>query len=1679
MAAHALGLLLLLMSVGTSVTQDPMVLLSVPSVILIGSDVNVLVDARGLTEDVRVVVRAEEFLTKKQLATQTITLTQLDPAIATLKLGFDIENPDKTNSLSTKHHVRLVAKVESNSFNKEITAHALLSFRSGHVVVQTDKPIYTPDEKVKYRMFPMNQKMSPIPGSQSVTVDIVNADGVIVERQIKTIKSTDEGIVDGTSFTIPAISKHGTWKIFARMSGAPNINSSAEFDVREYILPTFEVKINPKQRVFHINDEEFVVDITANYFNQELVSGTAYVRYFLENGDVPKLVDSSSTTLVAGEGISILKKEKLLKLFPNTKGLLAFSLTIKATVLSSQAAETEEAELVGIKIVESRYQITATKTSRYFKAELPYFIQVEVRNADGSPSKEVDVVAKVQVGSNTINPQKMRTDSNGLTSFTVTPPNVNQLTVTVRTDERHPPNEQGELVYTAQKYASASYMHIDVARIMRLGETLNVFLTAKTTQLNAVTHFTYMVLTRGVIVKTNRKTKESGGGPSNVRIPITPDMAPRFRFVAYYILPGGEIVADSVTVEVTELCKSQVSLSLKGRPTLEPKAMLTLDLIGEPDARVGLLAVDQAVYAVNRKHRLTQDRVWKAMETFDTGCTAEGGAGAQGVFSDAGLALITSKGFKTPDRSEIGCPKVPSRKRRQLSMLQIRREAEKYTQEFRKCCVDGLKMSPTGQGCEERLKHVTGPKECVDAFLQCCKKAEEYRKSESIGVQTVLRRNDFMELDLMNEDEVNMRSYFPQSWGWNKYKIPANGKHPQIRLQLPDTITTWNMQAISISKTRGVCLADPLLLVSTKDFFIKLHLPYSVKRGEQTEIRVILYNYMEESLTILTEMDIVESICSTSKSGAKPSQKSKVKAKGAMVVSFPIVPLKIGEHQISIRSRVYGRTFGDGVQKVLRVAPEGVRDILSESRIVHVEERDTFFIKNEISSDIVPNSEVLTFISVKGDELAETMANSLDAKSISHLIRIPLGCGEQNMIFMAPTTLTLIYLDSVQEWEKIGLDRRDEAIEFLKQGYSRELSYRKADHSYAAFLATPSSTWLTAFVVKVYSLAKSIIIVDNKELCGPVEWVIKHRQNSDGSYREVAPVYHREMQGGVGGLEGHVSMTAFILIGIQQAQEYCGGTVLNYQQSMNRAVQFLASKVSGLQRMYTIAITAYALALQDPESEAAHSSWKKLESRVTFEPNGRRYWKADEASHGLQMSAISVEATAYGLLTYLRHKDYESARGVVDWLTEQRNYGGGFGSTQSTILALQAMSQYKMDSSSQAPINVQLEITSPKNNFEKKMKITEETRFVQEPHKIPPGGNITVKALGRGTFTLSIMSVFNKVAPSSKSCSTFDLKVTMTEANDGERPQGRLGWFDGKRRRKRDIGDEGGVEAVYRMDLCTRYKPRKGDPSNESGMTIIEVNMLTGFLPDKNDLIQLKDSVDKYISYYEITDSVLIIYLDKVSSTEDYCFAFKIKQMLRSDMIQPVTASVYDYYSPQDKCTRFYNLPGGYVELSPLCQNDLCQCVEVSCPAKKPKFDTSITVLHRQEAACVAGIDYAYVGIVDNRTEVGSFVYYTVNIQTVIKSGQDQAIQPKAIRLFIVTRSCDGRLGMETPRQYLLMGRKGETKDKNDRFQYVLDSSSWVEQWPMDEKCNQPNVQAFCAIKREYEFSMQIQGCSS
>ncbi|NXY66433.1 CO3 protein, partial [Callaeas wilsoni] len=78
-------------------------------------------------------------------------------------------------------------------------------------------------------------------------------------------------------------------------------------------------------------------------------------------------------------------------------------------------------------------------------------------------------------------------------------------------------------------------------------------------------------------------------------------------------------------------------------------------------------------------------------------------------------------------------------------------------------------------------------------------------------------------------------------------------------------------------------------------------------------------------------------------------------------------------------------------------------------------------------------------------------------------------------------------------------------------GYTQQLAFRKPDSSYAAFIDRPSSTWLTAYVVKVFAMAHKLTDIEHGEICGPVKWLILNKQKPDGVFQEDGPVIHKEM----------------------------------------------------------------------------------------------------------------------------------------------------------------------------------------------------------------------------------------------------------------------------------------------------------------------------------------------------------------------------------------------------------------------------------------------------------------------------------------------------------------------------------------------------------------------------------------
>jgi uncharacterized protein YfaS (alpha-2-macroglobulin family) len=90
---------------------------------------------------------------------------------------------------------------------------------------------------------------------------------------------------------------------------------------------------------------------------------------------------------------------------------------------------------------------------------------------------------------------------------------------------------------------------------------------------------------------------------------------------------------------------------------------------------------------------------------------------------------------------------------------------------------------------------------------------------------------------------------------------------------------------------------------------------------------------------------------------------------------------------------------------------------------------------------------------------ANYMGPTIDG--LDSLLRLPTGCGEQNMLNFAPAVYIARYLDTVGQ---LTAEIRKKALLYMQTGYQREMTYQRADGSYSAFGDRDScgSMWLTA-----------------------------------------------------------------------------------------------------------------------------------------------------------------------------------------------------------------------------------------------------------------------------------------------------------------------------------------------------------------------------------------------------------------------------------------------------------------------------------------------------------------------------------------------------------------------------------------------------------------------------------------
>ncbi|XP_042278740.1 complement C4-B [Thunnus maccoyii] len=1703
MKCYIFSILLLILTVDTECSTKNRFFISAPSVFHVGVNEKVFVQMGWGHVNTPVTLYLEHESSGTVVSKKVPTSCASESDIKQVELMIDNEIMSRIPPpKSQRPYLVLVAE----SLNIRHITRVLVSKRRGYVFIQTDQPMYNPTQTVKFRIFTLDQTLRPV--DDIIQISVFNAAG---NRIMKSLNTAKGGILKGT-FPIPDVSKMGTWKIIAHHEDDEAHLASREFKVQKFVLPTFEVSITMDESYILLNAEQLSFTISAMYSYGETVRGAYHCQFgVVKKGttdgqkETPIFIKGLELTGSIQDGIA-KASHSTAKINQHIQDQLNETLSdlqrsgaqlyLGVFVTNIQSSEMQEAE-VSLPIISQRYTIDLSRTRSYFLPGYPLDVVAFLRLPDGSPAAGVPV--KIDVPSSSEGSRQGITDQEGAVFSIFNIENAaGAITVEVSADG----SQQRKVIQQQQQADSYLYMTF-TKKIYSMNDDLSV--TYNTFNAPRTGYIYYMVLSRGMLIKTGTLLL---GKSAKVNLRITADMVPSFRLIGYFYNQGGDIIADSVWVDVRDECGIKVRVESKSPFVPGNKAELEIDLHGAR-AKVALLAVDKAFYALKADNKLTSKQVFSSMQSYDLGCSYGGGSNPVSVLTDAGLSFVSQS--QSAFRKDFVCDSQSARRQRSVDLQQemMSLKSNFSDKDLQECCVRGFSLIPMRRTCQERAKRVSlveAKTECADVFLKCCLEGERLRKKKiQEDAQRGLGRTSStvdIEQFFLDSTAQYIRRFFPPSFGFKEFDVTDKKTH---YFHLPDSITTWEIQVATLSSTTGFCVAQPTQFKAFKRTFVSLTLPYSVKKYEQLAISPVIYNYGYETLQVAVHMEQSEGLCSPGSATTSSFVNITVEPSSSQFVTFSAVPMIIGSIPIKIRLYDIENEYGiDAIEKPLNVWTEGIEKRVEETQVLKLDGKSTktLIIDGTLPDETVPDSNTNIFISVEGDGFDNSYAkNLLSPEKVNSLIVLPKGCLEQTTARMSPTALALRYLDLSEQWFELPAGSRDNALQKIEEGYMRILTFKKGI-SYGSWYTVRSSNWANALVVKLFSLVaerqtasfgqqgRRTRVVSFEEIRQPVSYLLTV-QNNDGSYSDPKPVLHR------GVMKEHdekASMTAFITLALHRSLQFLTAEGRNdVEASISRATTYLVSHFEELQQPYAVAITAYCLSVCLPEGTDLTSFWIRLRGMATEGKNSCYLWTAD-ASKGNQekADAITVETTAYALLTAVALGHTEWADKAACWLTTQENYFGGYKATQDTMMALEALSEYELKRSSRPEANVIAEFKVPGKQDRINLEMTNQKEKVETNLKKFEGNNVLAEFTGEGDVKLKVVKAYYLLEPNDN-CDKLSIRVTVegkvkytaevienyeyyddddvNEEKDARVPRSAIEWYDARTRNRRDVDNSANSDKGVTYRVCVSHSVNR----NLTGMAIADITLLSGFEAVEEDLDKLKETPEQYISHYETSYGRVLLYFNELFEPEE-CISFDAEQKVPIGLLQPAPAAFYDYYEPQIKCTVFYSAPARSKMVSKLCSEDVCQCAERPCHKVQSLFkglkNRRITKNDREEHACFFPIvDYAYIVEVLSVSEKSNFELYKTNVKDVLRSKGDLHVTENSVRVFAKRRQCKGQL--DVGKQYLIMGKDGLTTDSNGETRYLLESNTWVEKIECDQSSTKTACRGFNAFIYEYK----MDGC--
>ncbi|XP_067226482.1 alpha-2-macroglobulin-like protein 1 [Chanodichthys erythropterus] len=1375
----------------------------------------------------------------------TLTVSLLDDKNRTTKLvqqvsstpfhrSFSFQAPRVDGELVQKMKVEVQGRVFRVTEERKVMFRRYLPL----TFIQTDKPIYNPGQMVNFRVVTMDAKFVPLDQMYNLVVVEDNNNNRI--GQWTNVSST-RWILQ-LSHELNPEAQIGMYTLSAFIGDRM---ISQVFEVKKYVLPKFDVAVNTPQ-TYSVADVGLKVDACAKYTYGQPVPGQALVEVCRDPFPYVEVPDITRQCL-----------RKTMKM--NATGCA--SLTIDTAEFFNTKFENnmQDSFLVNVNVTEEGTDVVMSKSATVsitfevgkvtFLDLLDYFEpgsaingKITVSRFDGTPI--VNKAVYLLDGNSNKLLLNLTTNQNGLVTFSLNTVNlpkadlnlVASVTPEVVYSYKSPYFTTDMRVVQLLQPASPSNPSFSELTIVTLEQPLKCGATFPVTVKYSFVgesggysaDIVYMVLSRGVIVLhgfqtvTARASNKVTSGSVSFQLSVGVAMAPEVQILVYCVLPSENVVVGSASFD-TEAC-FQNKVSVQFTPaTAVPAERNVLTVSAQAGSRCGLSVVDQSVWILESGRRLSAEMVFNMLPVrslsnypyeVDDEQECLNVRPRRAVSVDHAYDTFKSMGLKVSSNLPIRVPQC------------LMYRGQNYYRNFR----DVMFFRP------EAMAMAAGP----------------VKKS---GGDT-------------SSFDVTVRTYFPETWIWQLSEVGATGS-TQVPLTVPDTITTWETEVFCLS-SKGLGLAPPAMLTVFQPFFLELSLPYSIIRGESFELKATVFNYL--SKCIMVKVTPASSAAFTLGAFNEPYS-SCLCANGRKTFKWVFTASVLGAVNVTVNASaepsqtrcgteavtVPTRGRVDVVTRSLLVLPEGVERTNTQSWLLCPK-------GNVLSEDVTltfPTNVVQGSARCSVSVLGDIMGRAL--KNLDGLLKMPSGCGEQNMIILAPNIYILLYLEVTGQ---LTSAIRETAIGYLQSGYQGQLNYRHSDGSFSTFGYDASNTWLTAFVLRSFGLAKRFVFIDPNVLQSAKDWIIS-QQGSNGCFIQQGTLYHNDMKGGVG---DNVTMTAYIVASLLELDVPVTDPVIT------NALSCLRPVVGNLRNTYATALLAYTFSLAGETS--TRSQLLTSLNNLAISESTKLHWS--QTSSG---DTLAVEISSYVLLAVLTEQPLTTAtlgyaNRIVNWLVTQQNPYGGFSSTQDTVVALHALSVYAAKVFSvegSSTVTVQSSVAGGESYS---FTVNRDNRLLyqERPLKNVPG-KYNVKASGSTCVSVQVACFYNIPTP---------VKVARTLSVEAKV--------------KADCRPLG---ANLMLNFTVKYNGAKA----ATNMVLVDVKLLSGFTADTSLLGSPPQSFAPLVERVDSEDDRVLVYLKEVPKGVPMTYTLQLNQVLAVKNLKPAVINVYDYYQTSDAFETTYTSP--------------------------------------------------------------------------------------------------------------------------------------------------------------------------